>query len=99
MTHMVYFAQSDSGLIKIGYCKDLQYRVYSLRHETRGGIKVLFTTAADMESDVARKLERSFHEKFAEHRVRGEWFNPVAPIFAFLAEQAVSSPSETRVVT
>lgn len=88
MKYRVYFAQADSGLVKIGYCKDLQYRVYGLKHEARSPVRVLGTIEGFETSKAARDTERALHKQFAEHRVKGEWFKAAPEILAFIAEQS-----------
>lgn len=86
MKHRVYFVQSESGLVKIGYCRDMRYRMYGIRHATKGAVKLLATIGEGLPGDAARKLERHLHGRFAAHRVEGEWFLPAPEIMRFIAE-------------
>lgn len=71
---LVYFAQAGhAGPIKIGVADEPETRVASLQtgnHETL----VLLATAL---GGIA--YERELHDRFADWRVRGEWFAPDAP--------------------
>lgn len=96
MNYRVYFAQSENGLVKIGYCKDLQYRVYGLRHATRGSIEVLATIEGFTDSRDARAAEKCLHTRFAAHRVKGEWFNPAPELTNFIADAAMQAPSKPK---
>jgi len=70
MTSLVYFIQSQDGLIKIGWTSDLARRVNNLAVGASGPISVLATTPG------GRTLEAHLHERFASDREQGEWFRP-----------------------
>jgi hypothetical protein len=74
----VYFMQFDSGEpIKIGITSDVASRKSNLE-----GFRVLHVLAV-IEGDGA--LERYFHNRFAEHRVKGEWFSPTDELLELIA--------------
>ena len=66
----VYFLHDRSeGLIKIGYTMNWEQRRYAIRNQAKKrGVLLGFLNGG-------RVLEQLMHEKFAEHRVRGEWFS------------------------
>jgi hypothetical protein len=64
----VMWRMSD-GLVKIGYSTDVGKRLQALRTQ-HGSLDVLFTFPG------GREVERQHHERFAVHRVKGEWFRP-----------------------
>lgn len=69
----VYFARLGS-LIKIGISVDPERRCRNLNAE------LLVSCTGGMD------LERKLHERFAAHRVRGEWFHPVAELEQHIAD-------------
>lgn len=73
-------------LLKIGVSGDPQTRIASL--STGSGVPVvLVATRRFRERAAAMKAERQAHDRFAEHRVLGEWFNDVPEIRAYFAER------------
>lgn len=73
----VYFIQAVSGgPIKIGWAADVGSRFNSLQVAHWSELKILAVAAG------TRDLEKLLHTKFIKHRVRGEWFDPVAPLTA-----------------
>lgn len=78
----VYFIQAASreGLVKIGFTrKDLSQRL----REIQGASPIRLAVRASIAGDL--DLERRLHRYFDEHRVYGEWFEPV-PTIEFLME-------------
>lgn len=74
---VVYFIQSgEDGPIKIGTSSNFSSRLASLRTSQPHEIAVLAVVSG------GRSLERSYHKKFADMRVVGEWFDPQEPILA-----------------
>lgn len=72
MSSVVYFLQSrPSGPIKIGTTTDLGRRMATLRAGLPITSELLCTLTG------SRELESHFHETFKEHRLEGEWFEPV----------------------
>lgn len=74
---VVYFVQAgEGGPVKIGVSGDVEARVRSLQVAHAAELKVIGTrpgTARD---------EARLHAELAEHRIRGEWFNPTAAVLA-----------------
>lgn len=66
----VYFAKSGIGLTKIGKTSNLQKRIKQLEKEVQSNLEVIHT----IPSDNAYQTEQSFHKRFEEKRVNGEWF-------------------------
>jgi len=68
----VYFIQSENGgPIKIGISTNVQGRLASLQTGYPYPLKVLATIPG------GEREEKGLHETFAEHRLSGEWFEPV----------------------
>lgn len=77
----VYFAQSDAGgPIKIGHSHSPEARVASLECGSPFPLRILKTIPG------GAKAERALHDRFAMHRLRGEWFAPHPDLLAFIAE-------------
>jgi hypothetical protein len=55
--------------VKIGFSKNLQGRLEKLRNGNSFPVFICKFVNGD------RKTERSFHKRFAEYRLRGEWFD------------------------
>lgn len=64
----VYFIVAQSGPIKIGTAKNPKERLQTLAT----GHPEHLTLIAMIEGD--KELEKSYHERFAQYRIRGEWF-------------------------
>lgn len=83
---MVYFIwDSKTNEVKIGCSKN----PYSRRKELqRGNAGELFIVAL-MPGD--RAVESEYHGRFAEHRVRGEWFRLEGSLKDYIAENRLDS--------
>lgn len=72
---MIYFAQPPGGgPIKIGYTADaarLNARLAVLRSSCPFPVRITRTIAHGTRTD-----ERALHQRFAQHRMHGEWFYP-----------------------
>jgi Meiotically up-regulated gene 113 len=80
---MIYFAQDETTFfIKIGFTDrdDAEARIRSLQTGNPSSLVLLFTMPG------SQAEERAIHQRFATHRVRGEWFRPCREVLAFLAE-------------
>lgn len=75
----VYFIQAASGPIKIGRAADARVRCAELQTGSHEELVLLATLKG------GRVVERELHRRFAEHRIRGEWFHPHADILAHIA--------------
>jgi predicted GIY-YIG superfamily endonuclease len=69
-TGIVYFVQSASGFIKIGFSTDLERRIKQLRI---GNPEKLVVLAAFL---APSRLEWQLHRKFSDLAASGEWFFP-----------------------
>lgn len=77
---MIYFVQSAaSDLIKIGFTGRAHQRFKSLRATEKAEIMVLGIMAGD------KADEKKLHARFADFRVRGEWFSKCVAIEMFIA--------------
>jgi len=66
---MIYFIKAESGHVKIGFTEsNIEQRMISLRLANPLELTVLKVIEGD------RRQERIIQEKFAQKRVRGEWF-------------------------
>jgi hypothetical protein len=76
---MIYFAQLRSGgPIKIGYAKNAKRRFSQLQIGNSTTLKCLALIAGN-EGD-----ERLLHIKFAQDRIRGEWFKPTEQLREYI---------------
>lgn len=75
----VYFIQDEDGPIKIGYSEGNPYR--RLNAFCTGNpreLKLLVSIPG------GREEEQALHERFADLRVKGEWFRPDARLLGFI---------------
>lgn len=71
----IYFVQAgEDGPIKIGLASNVVSRVAALQTGCAQKLILLLQCKGD------RDLEKSLHQKFAAHRLHGEWFRPDAEI-------------------
>jgi len=76
---VVYFVKSGE-FVKIGYATDLPTRFSGLKTSTPNEIELMGSCRGTKET------ERRFHERFASHRHRGEWFRLTGDV-----EQAIQA--------
>lgn len=78
--NFIYFFQIDTPekFIKIGFATNVDIRLSNVRVSSPYNIEVL----AVIEGSTL--LEAEIHQKFAAHRVRGEWFSPAPELLAFI---------------
>jgi len=76
---LVYFITSEAGPIKIGLSECPQARVHHMQSHSPSKL----TLAAIDEG--GRERERHYHERFAMHRLHGEWFSPASDILETIA--------------
>jgi len=67
----LYFVASANGLFKIGKTTKVKERFAQIKSASPVECQVLFFTKYD-ENTI--DLEKKYHDKFSEKRVRGEWF-------------------------
>lgn len=77
---MVYFIQcGEDGPIKIGHTNgNVVWRLRQLQHSSPHELRILGVHEGDV------SVERQLHERFAQDRVRSEWFNPSADLMAHI---------------
>lgn len=87
---MIYFIESGwLGPIKIGFTAGpVAARVRGLSTAHHRELTVLLT----MEGDTV--VERELHHRFADHRMRGEWFHPAPDLLSFICDAYI--PPEAR---
>ena len=77
---LVYFVQvGESGPIKIGKTNDVSARIRSLQTAQAEELRLIATISVD------EWPEWKLHQLFAEHRLRGEWFEP-APVLEWISK-------------
>ncbi len=85
---LVYFIGSDDGPIKIGLSADPRARLVGLQTSNHGKLSIMAI------SEGGPILEREYHERFASHRLNGEWFERTPEILAEIERlQSYNSPS------
>lgn len=81
----VYFIEAvGTGRIKIGVANCARSRLKHLD----GPCPVELRLLGVLPTDKAGALEKELHARFAEHRVKGEWFAAAPELLAFIAEHA-----------
>lgn len=75
----IYFVGFGDGPIKIGFTANLDYRMEHLQTACPYKLELLATVKGGLGT------ERELHTRFAEHRIRGEWFSPAPDILAEIA--------------
>lgn len=84
---MIYFAQTESGSIKIGTTTDLPGRLAGLESDYKGRLCLLATMPG------GRAEERAIHARFAHLRLgRTEQFRPGPDLMAFIGKPLLASP-------
>lgn len=66
---VVYFLGWEGGPIKIGYALNVQHRLHQVQVHCPFDVKVLATRKGGAD------LEAFYHRRFADYRLRGEWFD------------------------
>lgn len=78
---MIYFIRAgDNGPIKIGITKEITGRVKGLQTAHYEDLQIVGVMPGD------RNLETTLHNKFSQHHIRGEWFQPAEEILTFVQE-------------
>ena len=72
----VYFIAGETGPVKIGVAVDPQKRLSGLQTSHPIPLAILAVTPGSVQ------VEREYHQRFAAHRVRGEWFTRAPEIVA-----------------
>lgn len=71
MSEYVYFIEAPNGLVKIGKSTNVSKRFNTLRLQSAVELRLFYALECNGK---AHKVEREFHEQFAEKRHHGEWF-------------------------
>lgn len=91
MSRYVYFIQAgEDGPVKIGVAAEPFKRLAELQTGNPARLRVV----AIIEGDTG--IEKALHERFAEHRLEGEWFKPT---HVLLAIHAIRSSANYASVT
>lgn len=76
--NVIYFIGALGGPIKIGYGYDPQARLGELQVGNHQQLHLLATASG------GRAEEMKLHQRFAAHRLRGEWFAPAPELLQFV---------------
>lgn len=77
----IYFIQGEAtGLIKIGYSRNLLTRFGQLQTASADVLRLLLRSPGDQQH------ERELHGRFAPWRRHGEWFEPAKPLLRHIAD-------------
>lgn len=79
---MIYFVQSPAGPINIGTSISRRRRLAALTAQFGAGLELVGVV------DGSYPEERALRERFAHFHVVGEWFDPAADLWEFLADQS-----------
>lgn len=77
----VYFIQSESGHIKIGFSTHPELRLAEFQIGCPYRLRLLFAVPMHR---AGRASEAGLHARFEASRFRGEWFNPTPDVLAFV---------------
>jgi len=87
----VYFIQAgEDGPIKIGFARDVGRRIANMRVANPAPLKLRANIPGDARD------ERAFHARFANLRVRGEWFRPSDELLCFIAAMPAPDSASKR---
>lgn len=75
----VYFIRSETGAIKIGFSRNPSRRIRAMKTTSPDRLTEMVIVPGSIGA------ETWLHEKFARHRLHGEWFNPDAEILEFVS--------------
>ena len=76
---MIYFIQNtDTKHIKIGYSDNIRRRLSELQITSPHELTILTICEGGIE------VEKELHDKFNDHYVRGEWFNPSEELISYI---------------
>lgn len=74
----VYFIQSETGPIKIGFGRVPRARFQNIQNMSPVPLKLMATETG------VRHRERQLHWKFRESRLHGEWFEPTEELLKYI---------------
>lgn len=76
--HVYFIQMGEDGPIKIGYSLDPEKRLATLQTSSPEPLSLLVTIKG------GKTLEKSLHDRFAAHHKRGEWYEPVPNLLAYI---------------
>lgn len=86
----IYFVRCDATKrIKIGYARDIPKRMRELQCGNSQPLTLLGAIEAHSKDD-----ERKIHQRFAEHRIFGEWFTENHELLAFIEKMRLPTMVE-----
>ena len=72
--HYIYFIrESGSHYVKIGYSNDPPSRLGELQTGNPHTLEILFLVQLT-DLSAARRIEKSFHDRYARSKTQGEWY-------------------------
>lgn len=80
MTGFVYAIGNPDGAVKIGFARNPQQRLASLRCGSQEDLRILGVLPGD------RSVEAYLHQRFSAERIRGEWFKREGAVAQFVAD-------------
>jgi hypothetical protein len=87
--HLVYFVGGETGPVKIGFTQQpIKARLVCIQNGSPIKLHVLATL------NCTRINERFYHERFAAHRLHGEWFERTPEIQAEIDRLSRNPPGE-----
>jgi hypothetical protein len=91
----MYFTQNTKTKgIKIGYSKNPKQRRSGLQTASEDDLVILGYIHGELED------ERAYHQKFAEYRIKGEWFKPdiLPAVLEIIAKNPLDRPPPSNVM-
>lgn len=82
----IYFIQSESGEIKIGYSCNVSNRLRDLQSSNPKKLYILRIIPG------TKNLEIALLAKFSKYKIQGEWFHPAKEIFDFIEPRFLIIP-------
>ena len=82
---VLYFISDTQGHAKVGIASDIKNRFTTLQVGSAYELKIIHLEYRDTYKEV-QELEREYHAKLSQHRIRGEWFEENAVIDCLLGE-------------
>jgi hypothetical protein len=81
-TNVYFLRAATTGLIKVGRAADVRDRMYRLQTGSSEALELM----GQIPDTSGGLMERAIHRRFADDRVRGEWFNPSPGLLAYIRE-------------
>jgi hypothetical protein len=92
VTYVYFIASPDGSAVKIGVANEPRQRLSAMQVSVHDGqLSLLATMPGD------ERYEASLHERFASHRMQGEWFRRDGDLATFIEMVAsIPAPSTAR---